>query len=137
MKHRKTQCLSIKKRLVSHETGLVYMNGEVFKGGSRNSATFKIELFATISRGRNFQRASSDGLTTNRQYLHVAAVTQPSLQVKLKTNENGHALNVAPDTLSCFVHMFFTFFRKRQLLSVSLTFCFNSKINFKKLKLVS
>ena len=38
---------------------------------------------------------------------------------------------MAPDTLSCFVDMFFTFFRKRQLLSVLLTFCCNSKINYK------
>ena len=60
-----------KKDFVSHETGLV------FKGGSRNSATLKMEFFATIGNGRNLQRTSSDGLTTNRQYLCVTAVTQP------------------------------------------------------------
>ena len=106
------------------------MHGKVFKGESRNSATFKMELFATIGNGRNFQRASSDGLTTNRQYLHIAVVTWSSLQPKLKTDEYGHALKVTPNKLSCFVDMFFTFFQKRKLLSVSLTFCFNSKINY-------
>ena len=35
-----------------------------------------------------------------------------SLQAKLKTDENGHALKVAPDTISSFVDMFPTFFQK-------------------------
>ena len=51
------------------------MHDEVFKGGSRNFVTFKMELFATIGNNRKLQRASSNGLTTNGQYLHVAAVT--------------------------------------------------------------
>ena len=97
------------------------MHGEVFKGRSRNSATFKMEFFATVGIDRNLQRASSDWLTTNWYYLHVAVVTGPSLQPKLKTDENGHALKVAPDTLSCFVDIFFTFLQKRRLLSVSVT----------------
>ena len=42
------------------------MHGEDFKGGPRNSATFKMELFATIGNGRNLQRAPSDGLTINK-----------------------------------------------------------------------
>ena len=68
------------------------MHGEVFKGRSRKSARFKIELFTTTgnANGRNLQKASPDGLTTNRQYLHVALVTRPSLQAKLKEDENGH-----------------------------------------------
>ena len=77
------------------------MHGKVFKDGSRNSATFKIELFATTGNGKNLQRASSNGLTTNRQYLHAAVVTRSTLQSKLKTDENDHALKVAPDKLSC------------------------------------
>ena len=67
------------------------MHGEVFKGGSRNFGTFKMELFATVGSNRNFQRASSNGLTTNGQNLHVAAVTWPSLQAKLITDENGQS----------------------------------------------
>ena len=71
------------------------------------------------------------GLTISVQYyLHVAAVTRPSLQAKLKSDENGHALKVASDTISCFVDAF-TFFQKYQLLAVSLTFCFISKSNYK------
>ena len=41
------------------------MYGEVWKCASKNSATFKMELSATISNGRKLQRALSDGLTTN------------------------------------------------------------------------
>ena len=36
------------------------MHGEVFKDRSRNSATFKMELFATIDNFRKLQSASSD-----------------------------------------------------------------------------
>ena len=62
---------------------------------------------------------SSDGRTTNGQYLHVAGVTRPSLQPKLKADENDHALKVTPGIVSCFVDVFCTFCQKRQLLSVS------------------
>ena len=68
--------------------------------------------------------------TANEQYLHAVAVIPLCLLAKLKSDENGHALNVASDTLSCFVDMFLHFFRKGQL--VSLTLCFISKINYKK-----
>ena len=61
------------------------MHGEVFKGRSRNSTTFKMEFFVTSGNSRNLQKASSDEPTMHRQDLHVAVVTQPSLQPKLKT----------------------------------------------------
>ena len=54
-----------KRDWFSLETGLVFVHGEVCKGASRNSTTFKMEHFATIRIGRKLQRASSDGLTTN------------------------------------------------------------------------
>ena len=41
------------------------MYGEVCKGASRNSATFRMALFATIGDAKKLQRASSDGLTIN------------------------------------------------------------------------
>ena len=41
------------------------MYGEVGKGAFKNSVTFKIGLFATISNGRKLKVASSDGLTVN------------------------------------------------------------------------
>ena len=82
------------------------MHGDVFKEGSRNSATFKMELFATIG---------IVGFTTNgQQCLHVATVTQPSLQAKLKSDENGHALKAASDTTSYFVDMSLHFFENAE-----------------------
>ena len=52
-----------------------------------------MELFATIRNSRNLQRASSDGLTTNRQYLYGASATRPSLQVKYRSQRlNDHLL---------------------------------------------
>ena len=45
-----------KKDWFSHETGLVFVYGEVPKGRSRNSATFKMELFATTGNDRKLQR---------------------------------------------------------------------------------
>ena len=100
-----------KKVFFSHKTGLVFVHSTVFKNRSKNFATSKMELFPTISNG-----------------LHVAVLTQSSLQAKLKSDENGHTLKAASDTISCFEDMFFHFFRKCQLLSVSLTFCFILKI---------
>ena len=49
-----------KKDLLSNGIRLVFLHGKVFKEGSRNSATFKMELFATIHNGKELQRASSD-----------------------------------------------------------------------------
>ena len=61
-----------------HETGLVFVHGDVFKYGSRNSATFKMKVFATIGNRRVYNQWT------------VAVVTEPSLQAKLKSDENGH-----------------------------------------------
>ena len=41
-----------KKDWFLHEARLVFVHGNVFKNGSMNSATFKMELFATIDNGR-------------------------------------------------------------------------------------
>ena len=55
-------------------------------------------------------------LTTNgKYYLHVAVLTQPSLQAKFESYENGHALKARSDIISCFVGKFYIF-RKWQLL---------------------
>ena len=83
---------------------------EVFKADPGTLQHLRWEFFATNGNRRNLQRVSYDGLTTNGQYLHDNVVTQPSLQPNLKMDKNGHALKVAPDTLSYFVDMFFTFF---------------------------
>ena len=96
-----------KKDWFSHETGIFFVHGEVFKDGSWNYAAFKMELFATSGYGRKLQRASSDVFTTNGHYEHVATVTRPSFQAKLKSEENDHALKVTSDTLICFGDMFY------------------------------
>ena len=44
------------KHWFSHETGLVFMHGSVFKDGSRNSAIFKLELFATIGNSKAYNQ---------------------------------------------------------------------------------
>ena len=41
-----------KKDWFSHKTKPVFVNGNIFKEGSRNSAIFRKELFATIANGR-------------------------------------------------------------------------------------
>ena len=72
-------------------------------------ATFSKTDLGTLARLRwsSLQKLVMVGLTTNgHQYLHVAAVNQPSLKAELKLDENGHALKAATDTLSCFVDMF-------------------------------
>ena len=58
------------------------------------------------------------GLITNaRLDLHVALVTEPSLQVKLKFDENGYVFKVASDTISSFVDIFS---------KTPITFCFTN-----------
>ena len=45
-----------KKCWFSYETGLVFVHGDVFKDGYRNSATFNMEFFATIGNGRAYNQ---------------------------------------------------------------------------------
>ena len=49
-------------------------------------------------------------ITNEQQNLYVLVVTQPSLQAKLKSNENGNAPKVTLDTISCFVDILLYFF---------------------------
>ena len=42
--------------------------------------------------------------------MHVAVVTRPYFQAKLKFDDNGRVLKAAPDTVSCFVDMLLHFF---------------------------
>ena len=102
-----------KKDWLSNKTGLVFVHGDVFSDGSRISATVKMEVFATVGNDRGF--------TTNGQYyLHVAGLTRPSLQPKLKSYENGHGLKAASDTISCFLDMLYIFSK------TPITFCFTN-----------
>ena len=63
------------------------MLGEVFKVGSRNSATFKMEFFATIGIGRNLQRALSDWFAYNQ--LTVFACCFGNLTIFTAKIKNG------------------------------------------------
>ena len=55
------------------------MHGHICKDRSKNSATFKMELFARIGNDSVYNR------------VYVAVVTRPSLQAKLKSDENGQS----------------------------------------------
>ena len=73
----------------------------------------------------SLQKLVMVGFTTNgQQYLHVAAVTRPSLQAKLKSDENGHILKMASDKTHFYIFL-------KTPIFVSLAFCFILKINYK------
>ena len=90
-----------KKDWFPHKTKLFFMHGHICKDRSKNSATFKMELFARIGNDRVYNR------------VYVAVVTRPSLQAKLKSDENGHVLEAASD--KTFLHFF-----------ENTNFCFNN-----------
>ena len=62
------------------------MHGDIFKDRSKNSPMFKMELFPNIGDGRVYN-----------QWTVVFACCM---------DENGHALKVASDMISCFQDMF-------------------------------
>ena len=100
------------------------MNPDQFSYMARFSKTHKGVL--PHLRWSALQELVMVGFTTSgQQYLHVATVTRPSLQAKLKLDENGHALKVASDKISYFVDMFLHFFKNDN-------FCFtNIQFHFK------
>ena len=61
----------------------------------------------------------------------VAVIIEPSLQAKLKSDENGHALKVASDTISCFVDMFLHFFENANYFHHNNYFLTNILFHFK------
>ena len=101
----------------SQETGLVFVHGDVFKDGSRNSATFKMELSVTIGNGRVYNQwtvvfACSCGNST-------IFTCKIKIGWKCPCLEGGIRYNVL------FCRHVLTFFQKCQLLSVF------TKINYK------
>ena len=104
-------------------TGQVFVGGGIFKDRSKNSATFKVELFPTTGKGRIY----------NQWTVVIACCCIKSIVFtdKIKIGWKWPCLEggIRYDFLFC--RHVFTFFRKCQLLSVSLTFCFISKINYK------
>ena len=83
-------------------------------------------------RWSSLQQLIMVGLIINgQQYLHVAVVTQPSLQAKIKSDENGHALKAAFDTISCFVDMILHFFENTDYFHNYYYFLTNIPFHFK------
>ena len=56
----------------------------------------------------------------------AAVITQPFLQAKLKSDENGHALKVASDMISWFVDMFLHFFENTNFCFTNILFHFEN-----------
>ena len=114
---------STKNNWFSHKTRLVFEHGNVFKERSQNSATFKIELFVIIGNGRVYN-----------QWTVVSACCWGNSTIftsKIKIRWKWSCLEGGIRSNFLFCRYLFTFFRKYQLLSVSLPFCFILKINFK------
>ena len=108
-----------KKDWFSHDTALIFIIHDVFKDRSRNSATFKMELFAKIRNDSVYN-----------QWLVVFACCCNNLTIFTGKIKIGWKWSCYLQT--CFyifskIRQVFPFFRKRQLLSASLTFCFISK----------
>ena len=99
------------------------MYGNVFKDQSRSSATFKMELFAIIGNGRVYNRWT---VVFACCYSNLTIFTG---KIKIRWKQPCFEGGIRYDFL--FYRLIFTFLWKRQLLSVSLTFCFISKINNK------
>ena len=96
-----------KKDWFPHNTGLAFVHGNIFKDGSRNSAAFKMELFATNGNGRVY-----------KQWTVVFAGCCGNSTIftgKIKIGQKW----------SCFC-----IFSKVSI-SVSLTLCFISRTNYK------
>ena len=111
-----------KKDWNSLKTGLVFVHGKVFKDESRNSPIFKMEPFAIIGNGSAYNQwtvlASCCGHST---------IFNGKIIIGWKWL--GFECGIRHTSLFC--RHASTFFWKHQLLSVSLTFCFISKINYK------
>ena len=115
-----------KKAWFSHQIGLVFVHGNVFKDRSRNSAKFKMELFAATGNGRTYNQwtAVYACCCDNHFYRYIIKV-----RWKWPCLEGG-----ASDTISCFINMFLHFFENANFITpitFSLTFCFIWKINYK------
>ena len=112
-----------KKYCFSHETGLVLVHSNVFKDWSRNPATFKMELFAAIANGKAYNQWTVIFVCCCDNLMILKG------KIKIGWKWPCHEGGIRYAFLSC--RHVFTFFQKHQLLSVSLTFCFILKINYK------
>ena len=98
-----------KKDWFSHQSGLVFVHGDVFKDGSRNSAKFKMELFPAIGNGRACNQWT---------VLCVCCCDNSTIFTgKIKIRWKWPCLEGGIRYNFLFYRHVFTFFRKRQLLS--------------------
>ena len=98
----------------------VFMHGDVFKKGSRNSTTFKMELFATMGNGRFYN-----------QWIGIFACCCSISTIfigKIKTRWKWPCLEGGIRYNFWFCRHVFTFFSK-----TSITFCFTNIVWFWKL----
>ena len=111
-----------KKDWNSLKIRLVFLHSEVFKGESRNSAIFKMELFAAIG---------NCGACNQWSLFACCYGNSTIFNGKIKIGWKWLHLECGIRYIFLFYrHTFTFFFWKHQLLSVSLTFCFISKINY-------
>ena len=111
-----------KKDWNSQETRLVFAHGEVLKDKSRNFAIFKMNLFAKTVNSRAYNQWTVIACCCGNSTIF-------SGEIKIRWKWPCLEFGVRYTVLFC--RHVFTFFRKCQLLSVSLTLCFISKINYK------
>ena len=94
------------------------MHGNIFKDGSRNSAPFKMELFPTIGNGRAYN-----------QWTVVFACCCGNFTIFTGIIKIGLKCSCLEDSIR-YLQTCFCIFSKMPI-SVSLTSCFISKINYK------
>ena len=78
--------------IVGIHWNIQFLGGNCLNGGFWQFADLK---------GGWQKREGVDTSVHTMSILHVAAVTWPSLQARLKSDENGHALQPASDTIFC------------------------------------
>ena len=117
-----------KKDWFSHETRLAFVYGKVFKERSRNSAIFKMELFATTDNGRAYnQRTVVFACCCGNSTIFTS---KNKIRWKWACLKGGIRHNFL------FCRHDFTFFLKIPItfitiITFSLTFHFISKMNYK------
>ena len=116
-----------KKDWFSCKTRLFFVHGNIFKDGSRNFATFKMELFAAVGNGR----ACNQWTVVFVCRCGNSTIFTGKIRIRWKWPclEGGMRYNL----LVC--RHVFTFFKNanyfHHIITFSLTFCFILKISYK------
>lgn len=97
----------------------------------RNSATFKMEVFATIGNGRKLESFSFWWACKQWAVFACCCGNLTIYKGKIKIGWRWSCLEGGLRCALLFCRNIFPFFRKNQLLFVPLTFCLDSKTNYK------